>query len=134
MTGQTSRVPTLVTLTGYDCWGLLETQDIARIAWTTPDGVAVRPVNYTVADGSLWFRTEPHSELGRQCGGARVAVEVDHVDRASRTAWSVIVTGTARLVSADEMPDAAMEMRVWPAGVRNLFVRVEPIEVTGRRL
>lgn len=134
MTSQSSGVPTLATLTGYDCWGLLETQDIARIAWTTPDGVAVVPVNYTVADGSLWFRTQPYSALGRQCGGAHVAVEVDHVDRTSRTAWSVVVTGTARLVPADDVPDAAMEMQVWPAGVRNLFVRVEPIEVTGRRL
>jgi uncharacterized protein len=121
-------------LTAYDCWGLLETEEIARIAWVGPDGVAVVPVNYTVADGALWFRTQPYTALGRQCGGGRVAVEVDRLDRESRSAWSVVVRGRAESVDAADVPDQVMEMRVWPAGPRTLFVRVEPIEVTGRRV
>jgi nitroimidazol reductase NimA-like FMN-containing flavoprotein (pyridoxamine 5'-phosphate oxidase superfamily) len=121
-------------LTAYDCWGLLETEEIARIAWAGPDGVAIVPVNYIVADGALWFRTQPYTALGRHCDGGRVAVEVDHLDRESRSAWSVVVTGRTESVNAAEVPDQVMEMRVWPAGPRSLFVRVEPIEVTGRRV
>lgn len=134
MTGQVSRVPSPATLTAYDCWGLLETQDVARVAWASPDGVAVVPVNFIVAGGAVWFRTQPDSELGRQCGGGRVLVEVDHVNRAEHTAWSVVVSGTASLVPTEDVPDDVMEMRVWAAGTRNVFVRVEPVAVTGRRL
>ena len=135
MTGQAPKVPSMATLTAYDCWGLLETEEIARVAWATSDGVAIVPVNYTVSDGCLWFRTQPDSSLGRQCReGGHLAVEVDHVDRSSHRAWSVVVNGSASLVSAEDVPDAAMEMRVWPQGLPRTFVRLEPDELTGRRL
>ena len=134
MTGRPARPSAPAMLTAYDCWGLLETEEVARIAWVAPDGVAIVPVNYLVTDGALWFRTQPCSALGRQCPGARVVVEVDQVNRAGRSGWSVVVTGTAHPVDPVDVPDAVMEMRVWAGGVRTLCVRVEPIEVTGRRL
>jgi uncharacterized protein len=121
-------------LLAYDCWRLLETEEIARVAWAGPDGVTIVPVNYTVSDGSLWFRTQPYTALARQCTGGRVAVEVDRLDRTSREAWSVVVTGTAERVAAEEVPDSVGEMPVWAAGSRTFFVRVAPVEVTGRRL
>lgn len=130
----TSRPPSPAILTAYDCWGLLETEEVARIAWASPAGAAIAPVNYTVVDGCLWFRTQPDSALGRQCTGERIAVEIDHVDREARTGWSVVVVGTAQRVEVEHVPDAVMELRVWPADARSLHVRVDPIQVTGRRL
>ena len=48
-------------LTRYDCWQLVTAaagpDGIARIVWSAPDGPAIVPVNYTVADGFLWFQT-----------------------------------------------------------------------------
>lgn len=126
--------PPPAVLTGYDCWQLLPTEQIARIAWAGPDGVAIVPVNYTVADGALWFRTQPYTALARQCAGGPVAVEVDHLDRETHEAWSVVVTGTAERVPAAEVPDTVGEMPVWAPGPRALFIRVSPAEVTGRRL
>jgi nitroimidazol reductase NimA-like FMN-containing flavoprotein (pyridoxamine 5'-phosphate oxidase superfamily) len=134
MNTQASRIPPPVILTAYDCWGLLETEEVARVAWTAPEGVAIVPVNYAVAEGSLWFRTQPYSALGRQCGGGRVAVEVDQLDRTDRSAWSVVVVGTAESVAPEDVPDRATQMQVWASGPRSMFVRVEPIEVTGRRI
>jgi nitroimidazol reductase NimA-like FMN-containing flavoprotein (pyridoxamine 5'-phosphate oxidase superfamily) len=130
----TPRPPSPAVLMAYDCWGLLETEEIARIAWAGPDGVSVVPVNYVVASGALWFRAQPESALGRQSSGGRVVVEVDHVDRRDRSAWSVVVVGTAEPVDMDEVPEPVMEMQVWPVGPHGLFVRVEPDDVTGRRL
>jgi uncharacterized protein len=117
----------------YDCWGLLESQEIARVAWLGAGGVAVVPVNHTLADGSLWFRTDPDTALGRECGGQRVVVEVDSVDAQTRSGWSVVVAGTAELVAAADVPEL-VDLRVWPTGSRNLFVRVDSAEVSGRRL
>lgn len=121
-------------LSSSDCWRLLQDEEVARIAWAGPDGVAIVPVNYALAEGGLWFRTQPYTALARQCSGGRVAVEVDHLDRRERSAWSVVVTGTAERVPAPEVPDTLAGMEVWAPGPRSLFVRVTPLEVSGRRL
>ena len=124
----------LAELTAYECWGLLDSEEIARVAWHGREGVAIVPVNYTVADGSLWFRTSPSSTLGRECAGQTLAIEIDHIDRATRSGWSVVVSGVGEPVDAAEVPDVLADLRVWPSGNRSLFVRVEPAAVTGRKL
>jgi len=124
----------LAELTAYECWGLLDSEEIARVAWNGREGVAVVPVNYTVADGALWFRTGPHSALGRECGGQRLAVEVDRIDPATRSGWSVVVSGVGELVDAANVSEMLTDLRVWPAGTRPHLIRVEPVEVTGRKL
>jgi nitroimidazol reductase NimA-like FMN-containing flavoprotein (pyridoxamine 5'-phosphate oxidase superfamily) len=130
-TGPGSR---LVEIPTFDCWHLLESAEIGRVAWNGPHGVAVVPVNYAIADGALWFRTSPYSQLARECGGQWVAVEIDSVDRATRSGWSAVIRGTAEVIDADEAPQHLAEFQVWPSGVRHLFIRVEPLEMSGRRL
>jgi hypothetical protein len=124
----------LAELTAYESWGLLDSEEIARVAWHGREGVSIVPVNYTVADGSLWFRTDPYSTLGRECAGQRLAIEIDHLDRATQSAWSVVISGVAELVDAADVPDILADLRVWPSGHRPLFIRVEPVDVTGRKL
>ena len=126
--------PRLATLIAYDCWSLLRSAEIARVGWQRPSGLAIVPVNYVVDDGALWFRTTPTSSLAREAAGARVVVEVDEVDAAKHSAWSVVVTGVAELIEFLDVPDSLVEMRIWPGGKHGLFVRVEPDEITGRRL
>lgn len=121
-------------LLAFDCWQLLETAEIARLAWNGPRGVAIVPVNYTIADGALWFRTTPYAAHAREAGDQWVAVEVDSLDPVTQSGWSVVLRGTAELVAAELVPDHLVDLRIWPEGTKSLFVRVEPIEVTGRRL
>ena len=124
----------LATLVAYDCWGLLERAEIARVAWQGEDRIELVPVNYTVADGAVWFRTEPDSGLAKGVSGQEVVVEVDQVDLGAHESWSVVVRGTAELVDVLDVPDMLMDMKVWPTRTRNVFVRVEPERLTGRRL
>jgi len=126
--------PRLATLVAYDCWSLLGQAEIARVGWQSAAGVAIVPVNYVVADGAVWFRTDPSSALAREAGGTRIVVEVDHVDPRAHAGWSVVVSGTAQLVEFLDVPDMLVDMRIWPGGNHALFVRVDPDEVTGRRL
>jgi hypothetical protein len=123
----------LRTLSAYDCWELLHVQEIARVAWPGARGVALVPVNYTVVDGALWFRTDAGSALARECPGQRVVVEVDHLEPEERSGWSVVVAGTARVVDVEEVPQP-VDLDVWPSGQRTVYVEVEAEEVTGRRL
>ena len=91
-------------------------------------------VNYAVADGSLWFQTTGESRLARECPGRRVLVEVDSVDAAARTGWSVVVAGVAESMGTGEVPDILGGLEVWPRGPRPVFLRVAADEVTGRQL
>lgn len=127
--------PPLVALSPYECWRLVEQPiPIARVVWTDGSSASIVPVNYTVADGALWFQSTPGSRIARECDGRQVLVEIDSVDTATRSGWSVIVTGVATNVEADDVPNFLGELEVWPRGPRTRFVRVQPDEITGRRL
>lgn len=124
----------LAELSPYDCWAMLVGVQVGRVAWCRASGPGVVPVNLTVVSGALWFRTHEDSALVRECSGQRVAIEVDSVDVATRSGWSVVVLGDAQVLDSDGAPEALHVLEVWPAGNRTAYVRVEPIEITGRRL
>jgi nitroimidazol reductase NimA-like FMN-containing flavoprotein (pyridoxamine 5'-phosphate oxidase superfamily) len=114
---------------------------IGRIAYESRFGPAVLPVNYQWHDGAIVFRTARHSALdedlqtGIAGGEYKVAFEIDEIDTARRQGWSVLIQGPAHHVSEAER-DAAIEAGVepWPAGDRELFVRIIPTHITGRRI
>jgi len=114
---------------------------IGRIAYQSRFGPAVLPVNYQWHNGAVVFRTARHSALdedlqtGIAGGEYKVAFEIDEIDMAGRQGWSVLIQGPAHHVSEAER-DAAIEAGVapWPAGDRELFVRIVPTHVTGRRI
>jgi nitroimidazol reductase NimA-like FMN-containing flavoprotein (pyridoxamine 5'-phosphate oxidase superfamily) len=114
---------------------------IGRIAYQGRYGPAVLPVNYQWHDGAIVFRTARHSALdedlqtGIAGGEYKVAFEIDDIDTVGRQGWSVLIQGPAHHVSESER-EAAIEAGVepWPAGDRELFVRIVPTRITGRRI
>jgi hypothetical protein len=127
----------LETLSEYECWQLVSgagPSGIARVVWAGTDGPAVVPVNYAVADGALWFQTSFDSRLARECRDQRVLVELDRVEPATHLGWSVVVAGTARCLPASADPGILGDLLVWPAGEHHALVKVEPDELSGRRL
>jgi hypothetical protein len=127
----------LETLSEYECWQLVSgagPSGIARVVWSGPEGPAVVPVNYAVADGALWFQTSSESRLARECHDHRVLVELDQVEPATHLGWSVVVSGTARCLPASADPGILGDLLVWPAGEHDALVKVEPDELSGRRL
>lgn len=124
----------LAELRPYDCWAMLADVQVGRVAWCRPEGPGVVPVNLAVLNGALWFRTTSESALVRECRGQRVAVEVDQIDLDTKSGWSVVVVGVAEVVDPDDAPQGLHLMETWPAGERSAYVRVESLEVSGRRL
>jgi Pyridoxamine 5'-phosphate oxidase len=62
---------------------------------------AIRPVNHLIDDGQVIIRSHEGSAIVTATStgsGTVVAYEADEIDPASRTGWSVMVTGLARLV------------------------------------
>jgi nitroimidazol reductase NimA-like FMN-containing flavoprotein (pyridoxamine 5'-phosphate oxidase superfamily) len=114
---------------------------IGRIAYNSRYGPAVLPVNYKWANGAVVFRTARHSTLdedlqtGITNAEYKVAFEIDDFDLAKREGWSVLIQGSAHHVTEAER-DAAEKAGVvpWPRGDRELFVRIRPDRITGRRI
>ena len=120
---------------------LISAGGIGRIAYQSRFGPAVLPVNYQWHDGAIVFRTAQHSALdedlrtGIAGGDYRVAFEIDDIDVPGRQGWSVLIQGPAHHMSGDEREAAERAgVEPWPAGDRELFIRIVPSRVTGRRI
>jgi nitroimidazol reductase NimA-like FMN-containing flavoprotein (pyridoxamine 5'-phosphate oxidase superfamily) len=120
---------------------LISAGGIGRIAYQSRFGPAVLPVNYKWHDGAVVFRTTRHSALdedlqtGIANGDYLVAFEVDEIDVPRRQGWSVLIQGPAHHVSEAERESAERAgVEPWPAGERELFMRIVPNRVTGRRI
>jgi nitroimidazol reductase NimA-like FMN-containing flavoprotein (pyridoxamine 5'-phosphate oxidase superfamily) len=121
---------------------LISAGGIGRIAYQSRFGPAVLPVNYKWHDGAIVFRTTRHSALdedlqtGIAGGDYMVAFEIDDIDVAGRQGWSVLIQGPAHHVESEAERAAAERAGVepWPAGERELFLRIVPSHVTGRRI
>ena len=55
-----------------------------RVALCTDSGPQIVPVNYSVVEDSIVFRTTPYSVLGTYAWKTRLAFEVDHIDYEQR--------------------------------------------------
>lgn len=125
-----------VELSRTECFALLGETGVGRVAFSTASGPLIHPVNYLVDGETIVLRTSPYTQLGGHPFGL-VAFEVDDLEREMRRGWSVVVVGRSAPV---EDTDEAIDLRrggrpeAWAAGHRNLFVRITPQQVTGRRI
>ncbi|MEU4659676.1 pyridoxamine 5'-phosphate oxidase family protein [Streptomyces sp. NPDC023723] len=110
---------------------------VGRIVHTRDALPAVLPVNFLLEEsGAVLLRTSASSELVRAINGAVVAFEADEVDVAAQSGWSVIVTGSASVVTDPEEHERLVRTgpRSWVPWPVEVFVRIEPELVTGREL
>jgi nitroimidazol reductase NimA-like FMN-containing flavoprotein (pyridoxamine 5'-phosphate oxidase superfamily) len=125
-----------IELTYDECLSHLESGELGRVAVSTPLGPRIVPVNYTVAEGSIIFRTTPYSMLGSYARNTTLAFEVDHFD-ADHQGWSVVAVGRASMV--EDLEDLrrikdGWDPRPWPGGQRRMYFRLPWRELTGRCL
>ena len=125
-----------------ECLRLITPGGVGRIAYTSRRfGLAVLPVNYRFYDGAVVFRTSEHGPLdedlrtGITDADYKVTFEIDDIDLTRREGWSVLIQGPAHHVTESERAAAALpEIDTWPPGERELFIRIVPSRVTGRRI
>jgi hypothetical protein len=112
-----------------ECWKLLAESDLGRVAVVRDGRPDIFPVNYEVEGHSVLFRTNMGNKLLGSAGGY-LAFEVDHVDEAARSGWSVVLHGEAVGVEAEPEPATPHS---W-AGRKDFLVRIDAASITGRRL
>ena len=124
-----------------ECLRLIAPGGIGRIAYVGRFGPAVLPVNYELLDKAVVFRTAANGPLdedlrtGITGADYKVAFEIDVIDLASQTGWSVLIQGPAhRVTTAEEDAVRQTGVQSWAPGDRELFVRIVPSRITGRRI
>lgn len=125
-----------------ECWELIGPDGIGRIGFSSPYGPLILPVNFKVLNQTIVFRTDEHGPLGEdlRTGIAdaeyKVAFEIDAYDMAARAGWSVLIQGNAHHVDSAAELETVRQTGVtpWAPGQRELYLRIIPIRVTGRRV
>jgi uncharacterized protein len=127
--------PDVQNLEHHECWAMLRTVSVGRLAVLTDGRPDIFPVNYAVDGGTLVFRTGEGTKLAGSSKGAAVALEADGVDPDTGLAWSVVAKGTADVVTGTEqiMETTQLYLFPWQAGMKDAFVRIAPDSITGRR-
>jgi uncharacterized protein len=123
-------------LTDAECRGLLAERHLGRLAVPDFGGPVIFPVNYVFDQDLVVFRTDPGSKLDAATELESVAFEVDAVDEATRTGWSVVVRGTlAEITDPDDLARLRdLPLYPWAPGEKSRYVRVRPRTITGRRI
>lgn len=125
-----------------ECLRLIAAGGVGRIGYTGRFGPMILPVNYVLYEQTIVFRTGQHSPMGEdlRTGIAdaeyKVAFEVDEIIPASREGWSILIQGSAHHVDSDSELAKVQQsgVQTWPGGEKDLFIRIVPSRVTGRRI
>jgi hypothetical protein len=127
----------VVELNEAECLSLIGEEGVGRIGFIEGGRVYVFPVNYIRDGRAVAFRTESGSALQR-AATSEVAFEVDGVHEPSRSGWSVLVRGVARVVTdVIDLPEQSFfrhGVAPWEPGPKGEWVRIVPSEITGRRV
>jgi nitroimidazol reductase NimA-like FMN-containing flavoprotein (pyridoxamine 5'-phosphate oxidase superfamily) len=125
-----------------ECWRLLASQPVGRVAVIVGHYPVVFPVNFTVDGRNILFRTDAGTKLWA-LHRSNVTFEVDAIDPVHRAGWSVMVRGSAREVDLQHDTGIAVNARAaaklvrsdpWAPGERQHVVRVIPDGISGRRI
>jgi transcriptional regulator with XRE-family HTH domain len=134
--GRPAGRPVMTRLLPAECRRLIAPGGVGRIAFGTATGPVVLPVNFAVLAGTIVIRTAEGTAIEGHADEL-VALEVDHLDEALRQGWSVLVRGQGhRVRHPAELRRLREDVVVWPwpGGDREAYVRIQPSQITGRRI
>ncbi|NKZ07239.1 pyridoxamine 5'-phosphate oxidase family protein [Actinomadura latina] len=119
------------------CLTLVQGVAVGRIAWAEEDDtVTILPVNFVLDGEALVFATAPGAKLDAIRGGRPLTFEADDLEPALRTAWSVLISGHAEIVTDPEEMERLRNLPLtpWIRSPKHLFVRLAPRHISGRRI
>ncbi len=134
--GELSPVHEATVLGPVECWHLLRSTDVGRLAVSIRNRPDIFPVNYVVDDETIVINTAPGTKLAAAVLGRAVAFEADVLDPITQTGWSVVVKGEAEEIDDLEEFLAAEKLGIqtWTTTDKTRYLRLQPTEVTGRRI
>lgn len=118
-----------------ECRELLKVGRFARIAFDGDDRLELLPVNYAYDDDTILISTSRTSGLATIVD-RRFVLEADHHDDTYQTGWSVIVRGTAREATAEQLESFGTRLPSSWAGAtgESTHIAITVEEIGGRRV
>ncbi len=120
-----------------DCYALLGSQDLGRLALVRDGQPEIFPVNYALDGHTVVIRTQPGVKLS-YAALARVAFEVEDIDPKRREGWVVVVKGEGEDITDAIDPWSeharAQAVRPWVRGAHEGHIAIARPVVSGRRL
>lgn len=129
----------LVELDRDECFRLLAATNLGRLAVNAPGWPPViRPVNYVFDEHSksVVFRSGRGSKFTALLLSGQSAFEIDGIEPAGQTGWSVIVVGPAEEITtvAEVHRLEQLGLRPWAPGDKPHWIRIRTTVVSGRRV
>lgn len=127
----------LASIDEAECWELLASVPVSRVGIHVEGRIDVLPVNHTVLQGRVAWLSAAGTKLGAAAAEQPVALEADIIDETGKRGWSVLVHGTARIVTdqGDQQAFHAAETTPWASpDMRTIWVEVADPQITGRRV
>jgi uncharacterized protein len=127
----------MIELSTHECREHLNRGTMGRLAFSTPNGLRIVPLNYATNGDVIAFRTVADSELGTYGEGAEAVFEIDEVDHAAEQGWSVVAFGRLERPSED---DEVWDIRgwrnptPWSGDHRSFHMKLRWDRLTGRRV
>ena len=119
----------VVELNEDESWKLLSSLALGRLVTILGGRAEIFPVNFVVQHRTLLFRTAEGTKLLSAIMNNQVVFEAD--DHTVAEAWSVVVHGTARVLTTTSEIHNAERAGLYPWKLS--FVRITPTEISGRR-
>jgi transcriptional regulator with XRE-family HTH domain len=134
--GGPARHSELEELAPGQCHVYIAAGGVGRFLYDDTRGPVAVPVNYKMAGNDVIFRTGSTQVAAQGASHKKVSFDVDHLDDALGEGWSVLLTGTASVVTdPGELAEAkALGIEPWAGGDRDTYIRLVPNQVTGRRI
>ena len=113
-------------------WKLLEATKHGRLVVSVAGEPDIFPVNYVTSGRKVYLRTAPGNKLAQLTINSTVLFETDGV--LSDEAWSVVLRGTARVLSTSAELAAVEDLglKYWVPTLKDFYVQIEPNSVSGR--
>lgn len=129
-----SRGAKVVELDRAESLSLLAAKKVGRLGFVHDGVPAILPMTFASTPERLLIRTLAYGAAARAVG-SEVAFEIDDIDDFLEAGWSVVVTGTAELLTESQLAAVADDApQPWAEGPRTLVIGVPLDRVTGRRL
>ncbi|WP_324649288.1 pyridoxamine 5'-phosphate oxidase family protein [Georgenia sp. H159] len=124
----------LEVLSPRECRLLLEEVPVGWLAHCADRGVHMVPVNFAVHGSEIVVRSAYGGSLGAVVAGRLMTFGAGSFDPATRTGWSVTVTGTAHLLGDELVNPGLPAADVWAGAIRTVAIGVPMTTVSGRRV
>ena len=123
----------ITVLDDHEAWNLLSSVALGRLVTYFGGQLEIFPVNFVAQKGTVLFRTAEGTKLFTTVMNDKVLFEAD--DHTVAEGWSVVIRGTAKMLSsAEDIREADQAgLMPWVATEKLRYVRVTPTEISARR-